>query len=88
MTPHDDVLQPLLFDLELQDMRALLTVLTHLARLGAQVTHIHASANAATIALLVRAETAHRFAPQLDRIVEVIRLTPRIPLDPHQPHSL
>jgi hypothetical protein len=63
---------PLAFSIELQTMSGLTSVLTHAARLGGQVTFLHAHAGQVQLRLLAPPQCAHRFGPQLEKIVEVI----------------
>jgi hypothetical protein len=67
-------MQPLRFLLELQTMSALASVLTHAARLGGEITYLEAHAGRVQVHLLSPPQCVHRFAPQLERIVEVVSL--------------
>lgn len=65
----------LTFALHFRHMSILPKVLIHCQRLGGTVTYISAADGRANIVLSAPSECAHRFAPQLRRIVDVIDLT-------------
>src|SRR5205823_3971184 len=68
-------LQPLTLALELQSSSALLSVLTTAARLGCQLTYVHASQRRATLSVLAPRQVAHRLRPCLDELIEVLAVT-------------
>lgn len=65
----------LTFAMELRRMASLTKVLMLCQRLGAQVTYLSAADRSANLVLSAPAEAAHRFAPQLRRIIDVVELT-------------
>lgn len=74
--PTEDSLpmKSLAFELELQSMTALLTVLTTIARLGGEVSYLLACALRVQMTLLVPGHTAHRVEPLLGEIIGVVSL--------------
>ena len=62
----------LTFALVLRRMAALPKLLLLMARLGGQVTYVSAADGRANLVVRAPAEAAHRFAPQLRRIVDVL----------------
>lgn len=65
----------LTFAMELRRMASLTKVLMLCQRLGGQVTYLSAADGKANIVLAAPAGAAHRFAPQLRRIIDVLELT-------------
>jgi hypothetical protein len=65
----------LTFAMELRRMSSLPRVLMLCQRLGAQVTYLSAAEGSANLVLAAPPEAAHRFAPQLRRIIDVVELT-------------
>ena len=63
------------FAMTLKRMSALPKVLLLCDRLGGTVTYVSAADGRANIVLSTPAERAHRFAPQLRRIIDVVDLT-------------
>ena len=66
------------FTLTLRRMQALPRLLLLVARLGGQVTYISAADRQVTLALLAPEAAAHRFAPQLNRLMDITELTQHI----------
>ena len=64
----------LTFGLMLRRMTALTKVLLHCERLGGAVTFVSAAGGRANIVVSAPNHAAHRFAPQLRRIVDVLDL--------------
>jgi len=64
----------LTFAIVLRRMSALPKALLLIARLGGTVTYVSAADGRANIAVRAPQSTAHRFAPQLRRIVDVMEL--------------
>ena len=64
----------LTFALQLRRMTALTKVLLHCERLGGTVTFVSAAEGRANIVLQAPLHAAHRFAPQLRRIIDVCEL--------------
>ena len=64
----------LTFAIVLRRMSALPKVLLLTARLGGSVTYVSAADGRANIVVRAPQSAAHRFAPQLRRIVDVIEL--------------
>ena len=64
----------LTFGIVLRRMSALTKMLMIVARLGGKVTYISAADCRITLVVLAPASAAHRFAPQLRRIVDVLEL--------------
>jgi hypothetical protein len=62
-------------------------VLTHTARLGGEVTYLEAHAGRVQLQLLSPPHCVHRFAPQLERIVEVVSLQ-QMPTDQVEPREM
>ncbi len=60
--------------LTLRRMTALTKVLLHCERLGGTVTFVSAADGRANIVVLAPQQAAHRFAPQLRRIIDVREL--------------
>ncbi|MEE9296892.1 MAG: hypothetical protein V3W34_18255 [Phycisphaerae bacterium] len=65
----------LTFALILRRMTALTKVLLHCERLGGTVTFVSAAEGRANVVVRAPNYAAHRFAPQLRRIVDVLELT-------------
>ncbi len=63
------------FAIVLRRMAALPKVLMLIARLGGTVTYVSAADGRANIVVQAPEAAAHRFAPQLNRIVDVLELT-------------
>lgn len=68
-------MQILTFAMKLRRMSALPKVLMLCDRLGGTVTYISAADGRANIVVAAPRERAHRFAPQLRRIVDVLELS-------------
>jgi hypothetical protein len=60
------------FALVLRRMSALTKVLMLMARLGGQVTYVAAADGRTNIVVRAPQHSAHRFAPQLRRIIDVL----------------
>ena len=65
----------LTFAMVLRRMSALPKVLLLISRLGGTVTYVAAADRRANIVVQAPSASAHRFAPQIRRIVDVIELT-------------
>jgi hypothetical protein len=65
----------LTFAVLLRRMTALTKVLLHCQRLGGTVTFVSAADGRGNIVVSAPNHAAHRFAPQLRRIVDVLELT-------------
>jgi hypothetical protein len=65
----------LTFAMVLRRMSALPKVLMLISRLGGTVTYVSAADGRANIVLQAPEAAAHRFAPQLRRIIDVIELS-------------
>jgi hypothetical protein len=65
----------LTFALVLRRMAALPRVLLLVARLGGNVTYVSAADGRANLVVLAPANAAHRFVPQLRRLIDVVELT-------------
>jgi hypothetical protein len=61
--------------MKLRRMASLTKVLMLCQRLGAEVTYLSAADGSANLVLAAPVGAAHRFAPQLRRIVDVVELT-------------
>jgi hypothetical protein len=68
-------MQILTFALTLRRMGALPRVLHLIARLGGSVSYISAADGRTNLVICAPPVSAHRFAPQLRRIVDVVDLT-------------
>ena len=65
----------LTFALVLRRMSALPRVLMLVSRLGGEVTYVSAADGRANVVIKAPKRAAHRFAPQLNRIVDVLDMT-------------
>jgi hypothetical protein len=65
----------LTFAIVLRTMAALPRVLMLIGRLGGEVTYVSAADGRANVVVKAPKRAAHRFAPQVRRIVDVIDLT-------------
>lgn len=65
----------LTFALMMRRMGALPRILLLIARLGGNVTYLSAADGRATLVVTAPANVAHRFAPQLRRLIDVTELT-------------
>ncbi len=65
----------LTFAMVLRRMAALPKVLLLIARLGGTVSYVSAADGRANIVVQAPGTAAHRFAPQLRRIIDVVELT-------------
>jgi hypothetical protein len=63
------------FALVLRQMNALPRVLMLVARLGGKIAYISAADDRMTLSLVAPESVAHRFGPQLRRIIDVVELT-------------
>lgn len=68
-------MKSLTFAMKLRNMSALPKVLMLCQRLGGMVTYLSAADGQANLVLLTPRDRAHRFAPQLRRLVDVTSLT-------------
>lgn len=64
----------LTFALTMRRMGALPRILLLIARLGGNVTYLSAADGRATIVVTAAPNVAHRFAPQLRRVIDVTEL--------------
>jgi len=69
------MMKNLTFAMTLRHMAALPRVLMLCQRLGGEVTYLSAADGKANMVLLASADRAHRFAPQLRRLVDVTSVT-------------
>ena len=69
------MMEILTFAMILRRMSALTKVLLLCQRLGATVTYVSAAEGRANIVLSAPRRAAHRFAPQLRRVIDVTDLT-------------
>ncbi len=65
----------LTFNLELRRMTVLPRILMLVARLGGVVRTVQAEDHSVALSIDTPLECAHRFAPQLQRIIEVLSVT-------------
>ena len=68
------------FDIHLRRMTVLPRLLLLITRLGGELRAIHATDGRIDLIIEAPDEVAHRFGPQLDRIVEVTAITD-VPVD-------
>ncbi len=68
-------MERLTFNLELRRMTVLPRILMLVARLGGTVCSVRAQSNVMSLSIDAPLECAHRFAPQLRRIIEVLSVT-------------
>lgn len=68
-------MERLTFDIELRRMTVLPRILMLVARLGGVVRVIHAESHAMSLTIDAPIESAHRFGPQLRRVIEVLDVT-------------
>lgn len=67
-------MQLLTFAMVLRRMSALPRVLMLIGRLGGEVTYVSAADGRANVVVKAPKRAAHRFAPQLRRIIDVIEM--------------
>ncbi len=65
----------LTFAMHLRRMETLTKVLMLCQRLGGKITYLSAAEGRATIVLSAPRAAAHRFAPQIRRVIDVLELT-------------
>lgn len=63
------------FDIRLRRLTVLPRLLLLVIRLGGQVRAVHAAGGRVDLTIDAPPDVAHRFRPQLDRIVEVVAIT-------------
>lgn len=68
-------MERLTFSLELRRMTVLPRILMLVARLGGVVKAVRAESHVMSLSIDAPIESAHRFAPQLRRVIEVLSVT-------------
>ena len=68
-------MERLTFNMELRRMTALPRILMLVARLGGVVRSVHAESHMMNLSVDAPIESAHRFGPQLRRVIEVLSVT-------------
>jgi hypothetical protein len=68
-------MERLTFNIELRRMNALSRILMLVARLGGVVRSVHAESHMMGLSVDAPIESAHRFGPQLRRVIDVLEVT-------------
>jgi len=68
-------MERLTFDIELRRINVLPRILMLVARLGGVVRAVHAEGHVMNLSIDAPIESAHRFGPQLRRVIEVLNVT-------------